>query len=244
MSPRDELHLDPELIALLALGETPGTPDEIAAARRHLELCAACRAEVDELAHVSTTARQVTAGDALVPPPPAVWDAISAEVGPTRVAALSAVPAAPAPRRRVSWLATAAAACVGLVVGGGAMYAVTSAQGGTAAPTIVAEASLAPLPGATATGSAEVVSTSSGPRVLVDVTGLAAPDGYYEVWLLDPQGNRLVALGALDGSSRGSFAMPPGVAMSDYPVVDVSLEPPDGNPDHSHHSLVRGTLRA
>jgi hypothetical protein len=239
--PRDEPHLDPELIALLALGETPGTAEEGAAARRHLERCPTCRAEVDELSVVSRQARLVTPGDTLVPPPPAVWDAVAAEVGRSAVAPPSAVPA---PRRRISWLATAAAACVGLVVGGGATYAVTAAQRDAAPPTIVAEASLAPLPGATATGSAEVVTTASGPRVLVDVTGLAAPDGYYEVWLLDPQGNRLVALGALDGSSRGSFAMPAGVAMSDYPVVDVSLEPPDGNPDHSHHSLVRGTLRA
>ena len=38
--------------------------------------------------------------------------------------------------------------------------------------------------------------------------------------------------------------MPPGVSMTDFPVVDVSLEPSDGDPGHSHNSLVRGTLQA
>ena len=50
MSPREDLHLDSELIALRALGERPGTPDENAAADRHLAGCGLCRSEVDELA--------------------------------------------------------------------------------------------------------------------------------------------------------------------------------------------------
>ena len=245
MSPHD-LHLDPELMALLALGESPGTPDEIAAARTHLAACGSCSAEVDELSAIARQARQVTPADALVPAPPAVWDAIAAETG--MAATVVDDPAVvPMRRRRTSWLQLAAAACVGLIVGGGAVFAATSdaRQPSTvAAPAVLASASLAPLEGSKASGSVEVVSTSAGPRVLVDVTGLAKPDGFYEVWLLDRKGDKLVALGALDGTSQGSFAMPPGVAMSDFPVVDVSLEPSDGNPGHSHHSLVRGTLPA
>jgi anti-sigma factor RsiW len=249
VSPRDDLHLDPELIALLALGETPGPPDEIAAARAHLASCGHCAAEVDELSAIARQARQVTPADALVSPPPAVWDAIAAETGvratgsePTTAETVVALR-----RHRTSWVQLAAAACVGLVVGGGAVLAATSGSRAPAAgvtPSVLAAASLAPLEGSTARGKVEVVSTSSGPRVLVDVTGLAKPDGFYEVWLLDRKGDRLVALGALDGTSQGSFAMPPGVAMSDFPVVDVSLEPSDGDPGHSHHSLVRGTLPA
>ena len=86
----------------------------------------------------------------------------------------------------------------------------------------------------------QVVSTASGPVVSVDVSGLARPDGFYEVWLLDTDGTKLIALGVLDGADKGEFAMPPGVSMADFPVVDVSLEPSDGDPDHSHQSLVRG----
>jgi anti-sigma factor RsiW len=245
VSPRDDLHLDPELIALLALGELPGTPEEVGEARRHLAECGQCASEVDELGAVARQARLVTEADALVEPPAAVWDAIAAEVASPAPATSSVVPLAP--RRRTSWLSLAAAACVGLVVGGGAVLAATSGQREpvpVAAPSVLATAALTPLEGSKATGSVEVVSTSSGPRVLVDVTGLAQADGFYEVWLLDKKGDKLVALGALDGSAKGSFAMPPGVAMTDFPIVDVSLEPSDGDPGHSHHSLVRGTLPA
>jgi anti-sigma-K factor RskA len=108
----------------------------------------------------------------------------------------------------------------------------------------VASAELAPLSGSSARGMVQVVSTGSGDRVDVDVSGLAAADGFYEVWLLDKDGTKLIALGVLDGDSRGEFAMPPGVSMTDYPIVDVSLEPSDGNPGHSHDSLVRGSLGA
>jgi anti-sigma-K factor RskA len=247
VSPRDTTprsgHLDPELLALLALGETPGTGDDFIGAQRHLETCAVCLADLAGLTAVAATARTVTPDDALVEPPAAVWSAISAELeGPA-----PSLPPHVAPmtsRRRTSWVAVAAAACVGLVVGSGVMYAATSGQRATVAQTVVAEASLAPLPGSQATGNVEVVSTASGAQVLVDVSGLAKPDGFYEVWLLDRKGEKLIALGVLDGSDKGTFAMPPGVAMSDYPVVDVSLEPSDGNPGHSHHSLVRGTLPA
>jgi hypothetical protein len=242
VSPRDDLHLDPELIGLLALGESPATPDELAAPQRHLALCGQCSSEVDELAAVTRQVRQVSGGaEPMVAPPAHVWGAVVAEVDAQATPSTDVVVLAA--RRRVSWVATAAAACVGLLVGGGAMYLATSPQRATTPPAaVVASASLAPLPGSTASGNVEVVSTAAGPRVQVDVTGLAPVDGYYEVWLLDRNGQKLVALGALDGSARGSFAMPQGIAMTDYPVVDVSLQAPNGDPSHSHHSLVRGTL--
>ena len=144
MSPRDDLHLDPELMALLALGETPGTPDEIAAARAHLAACGACAAEVDELAAIARQARQVTPADALVPAPPAVWDAIAAETGMVAATAADATTlgdVVPMRRRRTSWLQLAAAACVGLIVGGGAVFAATSgsrAPAPVAAPSVLA----------------------------------------------------------------------------------------------------------
>jgi hypothetical protein len=42
----------------------------------------------------------------------------------------------------------------------------------------------------------------------------------------------------------GTFTVPPGVSIEEYPVVDISLEPYDGDPGHSHESLLRGTLEA
>ena len=41
-----------------------------------------------------------------------------------------------------------------------------------------------------------------------------------------------------------STLVPAGVNLTDYPVVDVSLEPLDGNPAHSGTSVLRGTLQS
>ena len=242
MSPLEDLHIDGELIALLALGERPGTAEDNAAAERHLAACGRCRVEVDELGAVARTARLTENDGAIVEPPPAVWDAIARELGTEQTAAAVVSLDERRPRRRM-WLPVAAAACAGAVLGGVVMYAATTAQRATTPTTVVAAASLEPLEGSTARGSVQVVSTSSGSRVAVDVTGLATPDGFYEVWLLDKEGTKLIALGVLDGTDKGEFAMPPGVSMTDFPVVDVSLEPSDGDPGHSHQSLVRGTLQ-
>jgi hypothetical protein len=243
VSQPEDNHLDPEVRALMALGERPGTPEQNARADHHLQSCGACRSEVDELTAVARSARRTQGDGALVAPPAAVWDSISRELA-VDAATAPVVDLAERRSRRSGWLTLAAAACAGALLGGGAMYAATSAQRTTAPTTVLAQTQLEPLAGSTARGSVQVVSSAQGPRVAVDVTGLAKPNGFYEVWLLDKDGTKLIALGVLDGADKGEFAMPPGVSMGDYPVVDVSLEPSDGNPDHSHKSLVRGTLPA
>ncbi|WP_250445701.1 anti-sigma factor domain-containing protein [Actinotalea sp. C106] len=93
-------HVDPEVLALAALGEPVDD-----ATRAHLEACASCAAEVAELASVVTTARTVTPEDAPVPAPAGVWGRIHAELdlspglapdGETApVAPVASVPVAP-----------------------------------------------------------------------------------------------------------------------------------------------------
>ena len=51
----------------------------------------------------------------------------------------------------------------------------------------------------------------------------------------------MVSLGILAGDS-GIFAVPRGLDLADYPVVDVSFEPLDGQPAHSGESIARGIL--
>jgi Anti-sigma-K factor rskA len=65
-------------------------------------------------------------------------------------------------------------------------------------------------------------------------------DAFYEVWLMDSGAERLVSLGPV--SDRGLYPLPEGLDPDTLPVVDVSLEPLDGDPAHSGDSLVRGTL--
>lgn len=43
-------------------------------------------------------------------------------------------------------------------------------------------------------------------------------------------------------SEAGTFELPAGLELSQYPIVDVSDEPIDGNPAHLSVSIARGTL--
>jgi anti-sigma-K factor RskA len=239
VSAREIVHLDPEVLALLSLGERPGSPADIAGAEAHLNACGACRSQVDELAAVVRTARDSGASAPLVPAPEGVWAAVQAELAGDEVPAPAPVPLA-RPRRR--WLPLAAAASVGLLLGAGVVYAASGSS--EPEPQIIASTALAPLEDSGASGSVRVVETATGPRVDVDMTGLSQGPGFFEVWLLSSDASRLISLGVLDSSSSGSFAVPPGVSTTDYPVVDVSLEPEDGDPAHSKNSLARGTLPA
>ncbi|GAA4226109.1 hypothetical protein GCM10023075_25660 [Streptosporangium album] len=83
---------------------------------------------------------------------------------------------------------------------------------------------------------------AGGNRLQVRLTGLPAPGGLYEVWLLDRAAKRMISLGTVGPSGQASYPLPVGITTSDYPVVDVSREPLDGNPGHFSDSFLRGTL--
>jgi Anti-sigma-K factor rskA len=250
-------HVDPEVLALVALGE-PATE----AVRAHLGTCARCAAEVASLARTVVAARSVRPTDAPVAPSPAVWDRVRAELGldaapapaPGTTAAAVAptdtgtppagdralAPVVPLRRRVVPWVA-AAAAC-GVVVGGVGVAWWASRDTGTAQPDVVAEAELDPLPGWDATGAARVEVARDGVRTLVvRLRDAGADEGYHEVWLIDREVTRLVSLGVLDGT-EGRFTVPSDLDLDEFPVVDVSDEPLDGNPAHSGDSITRGVL--
>lgn len=71
------MHADPELLALLALGEHAGTEHE----RRHARSCPACASEVAELHRVATLGRGAGAETALSTPGRDVWARIRDELG-------------------------------------------------------------------------------------------------------------------------------------------------------------------
>ncbi len=71
-------HIDPEVLALRALGETAGTHADDA----HLPGCAHCQAELEKFAEVVTIARRDERADQLVKPPAQVWARITQELGP------------------------------------------------------------------------------------------------------------------------------------------------------------------
>jgi hypothetical protein len=217
-------HCTPEDLALAALGEPLPADDAT-----HLDACAECRAEVASLRRgVELLAvPEFAAPGAPVPPPPAVWASIAAATG------VSAVP-----RTEQAPLLAVAAAVVGAAVGAGAVAVLQGDDDGAS----VASAQLDPLENADASGSARVVERDDGTRVLeVDLRAPQLDDAYYEVWLLEPDVSGLVPLGTTQAGTT-VFEIPAGLDLGEFPVVDVSVEPLDGDPNHSGNSVVRGEL--
>ncbi len=243
-------HCDADTLSLWALGESPSG---VATEELHLAGCLVCRSELDQLRAVVTTARATDSNDIPVAPSRTVWDSIAAELEladrsvPNDAATTYAEPAPEMAtvipirgRARGTWLVAAAAAVVGVLAGA----AIVQVADQPTAPTVLANAVLDPLNVATAGGNAELTSIGSDRKLSVDVRGLPVTDGFYEVWLLDETAEKLVSLGTLGAGDTGVFPLPEGLDVAQFPIVDVSREPLDGNPAHSTDSVVRGTLSA
>jgi hypothetical protein len=244
-------HCTPEQLALAALRE-PLPADDAA----HLDSCERCRAEVASLQRAvdALAVPQLAAPVGSVPPPPRVWDAITAATGVSATAAAPEVAAAPpaAPEvaeatvlpfrsRRRPWLLVAAAAVAGAVIGAGAV-AVLDNRDDDGDPVVAV--ALDPLADNNASGRAEVIVRDDGSRVVqVDLDAPALDDGYYEVWLIDSQVVGMVPLGVvLPGTQE--FELPADLDLEQFPIVDVSVEPLDGVPTHSGVSVARGELES
>jgi hypothetical protein len=91
------MHTDPELLALLALGEQAGTDEE----RHHVEGCAVCTAEVDELREVAVLARSA-GGLRISDPDPRVWTAVRDEIRAGAAAARAAAAQEPRVHARLA----------------------------------------------------------------------------------------------------------------------------------------------
>lgn len=239
--PNPDGHLDPEQLALLAMGE----PVASRADSEHLAECANCTEELQELTRAVQVGRATIDVGELEAPDPAVWARITAELH------LDSPPGPPEPahdaarrsgdgrrsRLRTFWsLAAAIVLLAGIGLGGWVV-------GQRAALMPVAQAALAPFPDHPgAEGSALVERESDGQQIVrVTLDASETPDTYREVWLITSDASALISLGVLDGT-EGTFPIPSGVDLKDYVLVDISQEPIDGNPTHSGDSIVRGEL--
>jgi hypothetical protein len=111
---------------------------------------------------------------------------------------------------------------------------------GRAQPKPGPQVALAPVSGAGgARGTATL--TQGGRRLRIDVTGLPDPHGgAYQVWLYDSVIDA-ASLTKVSGAKLTLDLKLPRNA-SHYRYVDISLEPPDGNPNHSGESVLRVPL--
>lgn len=109
------------------------------------------------------------------------------------------------------------------------------------AAVLLAEASLQPLASHSSSGDAVVQRLADGSRQLV----IRLPDeplpGFREVWVGSSDLSKMVSLGVL-GDQAGAFVLPSGLDLAQYPIVDISQEPYDGDPAHSAESIARGVL--
>ena len=202
-------------------------------------------------AEIEAVLREVTAGDLeLLEPPDDVWAAIeSATAGDSDSAGavVSLTPWRWAPRR----LALAVAAVLVLVVAGVAAVVLTRDDPAD----VVAAAALAYDPenfdalGSQASASAELVVEAGSHSIVIVDASLPFPEAGsdLEVWLIRPDADGnvadLVSLGVVDPADPGSLEVPTGYDPDTYFVVDISVEPRDGDAGHSGRSILRGPLQ-
>ena len=256
-------HCTPEQLALAALREPLPDPDAA-----HLATCEVCRGEVASLQRSvdALAVPQLAAPTASVAPPPAVWAAIAAATGvtatprPEVLATSAAAPPQPAAQppieptavpgggsvlpfrsRRRPLLMVAAAVVAGAVLGAGAVAVLRGGDADGGGETVEAVA-LDPLADNDASGRATVVRRDDGSRVLeVDLRAAPLDDDYYELWLIDQDVVGMVSLGVLRPGTQ-TVELPADLDIGAFPIVDVSVEPVDGDPTHSGVSVARGEL--
>ena len=160
-------------------------------------------------------------------PPEQLWDriAVAVEEPPAAVEPL-------ARRRRTWWTVGAAAAAIAVVAVAALVLRRDNAD-------VIAEVELEQLDDS-GSGRAELLDRNGSYQMRVETEGLDPADGYLELWLLDSSATRLVSLGPL--RDDGLYDVPTGVDPAEFPVVDVSVEPVDGDPTHSGQSVLRGQL--
>ncbi len=120
---------------------------------------------------------------------------------------------------------------------------------------VVASATLAYDPeqfdisGAQARAGAELVVDDGEHSIAIVDAALPSPeaDADLEVWLIRPDASGnvvdLVSIGIIDPANPGSLSVPEGYDPDVYSVVDISIEPRDGDPSHSGRTILRGPLQ-
>ena len=240
-------HVDVDRLAELLLAPD-SSPDDV---RRHVESCSECSATLAALSDV----RRLAGEEPLLPAPAQVRERVMAQVrtrardddvprpGPRPLSAT--VRAADRRGPRIPAWAAGLAAAVALVagLGIGRITVPDPAPGDQEGPgAVVAAADLTALDSDADRGVARIVRADDTITLRVDARELGDEDGFHEVWLINVDGTRMVALGVLAEGDTGEFQVPRGLIEEGYRIVDISVEPDDGDPTHSGVSLARGEL--
>ena len=89
-----------------------------------------------------------------------------------------------------------------------------------------------------ATAVAELVGDEQ--RLIIDFDAALPEDVPIELWLIKPDLSAMTSLGLIEDVD--GYVIPAGIDVAEYSVVDLSIEPNDGDPTHSGRSILRDTL--
>lgn len=190
----------------------------------------------------------------LAAPPQEVWAGIERRTADDPVSQAAPAMAAPVSiysRRRpgMRWVMATAAAAV-LVLAGVIVLANRGSQAEVLSSAVLTFDPTAFDPrGADATATAELLERDGRFEIRLrdaDLPSLAGDD--LELWLIQPDadGNPLdvAPVALVKGSGSSTYQVPAGLDPDSHYVVDISIEPRDGDAGHSGHSILRGALRS
>lgn len=258
------MHTDPDVLALVALGEREAASSEDL---DHIAHCETCGREVTELGHLTEVGRTISDHFTLETPNPQVWDRIRAQLGiredfsselvppPTTHSTAPRSPVSPEvlrlapvrerrdlpPQKRRRILSLALAAALALLAGIGGTLAWQQLRPGT--ETVVAASPLnAVPPWSGASGEAKLEEDADGRRwLVVSMTTPQPVTGVRQVWLMNRDASAMTPIGLM-ARPEDRFPVPENLDLDRLPVVDISDEEPAGPATHSGNSIVRGTL--
>jgi hypothetical protein len=228
-------HVIDELASLVA-GDLSRAETE--AVVEHLRGCDECRRDL--VANVAASAALRSA----VRSAPELFELSQPAPAPAAAPLPEAAPAAAVararPRHAWRW-ATGAAVAAAVIVA--AFFAGSQL---TKPHTTEAQATLHVVGANSGSGGQVVMRTRDGKtNMLVTANGLQVPsaDRFYEVWLFDPQTQKMLPVGVLGPGGKSSYSLPQSL-ISQYQIVDISLQQDNGNPAHSADSVLRARYAA
>ncbi|MDE0654660.1 MAG: anti-sigma factor [bacterium] len=184
----------------------------------------------------------------LIEPPAEVWEGIESAVRTADDTGGTVVPLE-APRRALRRIVLGVAAALILVA---VALAVTLTRDDpvivVAAASLAYDAETFDVLGAQAQARAELITDDGRASIQFVDAALPSPEAGadLEVWLIRPDDEGgvadLVSLGLVDPADPGTLDVPAGYDPDVFFVVDISVEPRDGDARHSGRSILRGPL--
>ena len=203
----------------------------------------------DDVDHIEALLREIETSDHdLTPPPADVWQGIEAAIHADEEASAEVVTLASRRSTFGTRFLAAAAAIAILAVGA---VVVASMRGSD--DVVVATAQLAYDPeafdplGADAAATARLVERDGGFEIRLDDASLPDPaENDLELWLISTDADGAITdvqpVSLVDAAAPGTYAVPAALDPDVYTIVDISVEPRDGDEAHSGRSILRGTL--